>query len=89
MSSFSSRSAPEYDEEFLKGSEPSARGSAFEGDDLYEQAKQVILNDRKTSTSYLQRRLGIGYNKAANIIEELEREGFLSAPNSKGAREIL
>ena len=84
-----SQGAPEYDEEFLKGSEPSARGSAFEGDDLYEQAKQVILNDRKTSTSYLQRRLGIGYNKAANIIEELEREGFLSAPNSKGAREIL
>lgn len=84
-----SQGAPEYDEEFLKGNEPSARNSAFEGDDLYEQAKQVILNDRKTSTSYLQRRLGIGYNKAANIIEELEREGFLSAPNSKGVREIL
>ncbi|MDE7217373.1 MAG: DNA translocase FtsK, partial [Helicobacter sp.] len=84
-----SQGEPEYDEEFLKGSEPSARSSTFEGDDLYEQAKQVILNDRKTSTSYLQRRLGIGYNKAANIIEELEREGFLSAPNSKGAREIL
>lgn len=84
-----SQGAPEYDEEFLKGNEPSVRNSAFEGDDLYEQAKQVILSDRKTSTSYLQRRLGIGYNKAANIIEELEREGFLSAPNSKGVREIL
>ena len=56
--------------------------------DLIAEAKKIILQDRKTSGSHLQRRLSIGYNKAANIIEQLEREGFLSAPNAKGAREI-
>ncbi|RAX58050.1 hypothetical protein CCZ01_04135 [Helicobacter monodelphidis] len=83
---------PEYDEEFLKNSDSIAvnqRAGGIENDDLYSQAKQVILNDNKTSASYIQRRLNIGYNKAANIIEELEREGFLSAPNTKGVREIL
>ena len=43
----------------------------------------------KTSISYIQRRLGIGYNKAANIIEQMQVRGFLSEPNSKGVREIL
>lgn len=54
-----------------------------------EKAKNVIIQDRKTSVSYLQRRLAIGYNKAANIVEMLEKIGFLSAPNAKGVREIL
>lgn len=56
---------------------------------LVEEAKKIILQDGKTSISYIQRRLGIGYNKAADIVEKLEQIGFLSAPNSKGAREIL
>ncbi|MDE7235310.1 MAG: DNA translocase FtsK, partial [Helicobacter japonicus] len=60
----------------------------IEGGDLLTEAKNIILQDKKTSASYLQRRLSIGYNKAANIIEQLEREGFLSAPNTKGVREI-
>ncbi|WP_241993643.1 DNA translocase FtsK [Helicobacter sp. MIT 05-5293] len=63
--------------------------SSNESADLIVEAKAIILQDRKTSASYLQRRLSIGYNKAANIIEQLEREGFLSAPNTKGIREIL
>ena len=58
-------------------------------DPLYEQAKQVILVDKKTSISYLQRKLQIGYNRSARVIEQLEAEGILSAPNAKGIREIL
>lgn len=60
-----------------------------DGGDLIREAKNIILQDKKTSASYLQRRLSIGYNKAANIVEQLEKEGFLSAPNIKGIREIL
>lgn len=86
----------EYDENFLKdgsSNAPSATGAKFgesEGlDELFEQAKAVILEDKKTSISYLQRRLNIGYNRAANIIEQLSEAGVLSAPNAKGQREIL
>ncbi len=59
------------------------------GDELYDKAVQVVLRDKKVSTSYVQRRLQIGYNKAATLIERMEEEGLISAPNSKGRREIL
>ena len=59
------------------------------GDDLYDQAVQVVLRDKKVSTSYVQRRLQIGYNKAASLIEWMEREGLISAANATGKREIL
>ena len=59
------------------------------GDELYDKAVQIVLRDRKVSTSYIQRRLQIGYNKAATLIERMEAEGLISAPNSKGRREIL
>jgi len=49
----------------------------------------VVLRDRKASTSYIQRRLGIGYNRAASIIERMEQEGLISPPNHAGKREIL
>lgn len=81
-----------YDESFLsEGKDTSASGSSASGevDELFEQAKEVILSERKTSISYLQRRLTIGYNRAANIIEQLQNAGFLSEPNAKGQREIL
>lgn len=83
----------EYDEEFLVEekevlSPANVVSDLEDGSDL-ARAKEIILNDRKTSVSYLQRRMGIGFNKAANMIEQLEKEGFLSAPNAKGAREIL
>jgi len=58
-------------------------------DELFEKAKEIILKEKRTSISYLQRRLNIGYNRAANIIEQMERMGILSAPNGKGQREIL
>lgn len=82
-----------YDESFLsegKDTNAGLGGSASgEVDELFEQAKEVILSERKTSISYLQRRLTIGYNRAANIIEQLQNAGFLSEPNAKGQREIL
>ncbi len=57
--------------------------------DLYQQAVQVVTRDRKATTSYLQRRLQIGYNRAASLIERMEREGVIGQPNHAGKREIL
>ena len=57
--------------------------------DLYDRAVAIVLRDRKASTSYIQRRLSIGYNRAADIIERMEREGLVSAANSVGKRDIL
>ena len=56
---------------------------------LYKQALNIVLKERKCSISYIQRRLRIGYNKSANIVEQLENNGILSSPNSQGKREIL
>ena len=64
-------------------------GEGGSGDDLYDQAVQVVLRDKKVSTSYVQRRLGVGYNKAATLIERMEQEGVISGPNGQGKREIL
>jgi S-DNA-T family DNA segregation ATPase FtsK/SpoIIIE len=60
-----------------------------EGADLYQQAVQVVTRDRKASTSYIQRRLQIGYNRAASLIERMEKEGIVGQPNHSGKREIL
>ena len=85
-----------YDIEFLKdkgtslgNSSGSSNGELLELDELYEEAKEVVYTDRKTSISHIQRRLRIGYNRAANIVEQLEANGVLSAPNIKGDREII
>ncbi len=84
---------PEYDESYLVvgGAAAVANGGdiPIELDSLYEEAKMVVLNDQKTSISYLQRKLQIGYNRSANIIEQLEAKGVLSTPNAKGNREII
>ncbi|WP_455465972.1 DNA translocase FtsK 4TM domain-containing protein [Bartonella sp. B39] len=58
-------------------------------DDPYRQAVAIVLRDRKASTSYIQRRLGIGYNRAASLIERMEEEGIISPANHAGKREIL
>ncbi|MCU9847962.1 DNA translocase FtsK 4TM domain-containing protein [Defluviimonas sp. WL0024] len=65
-------------------------GGNTDGEDaLYDQAVQVVLRDRKVSTSYIQRKLGIGYNKAARLVEQMEEEGLVSPANHVGKREIL
>ena len=66
-----------------------AMGGVEEGADLYQQAVQVVMRDRKASTSYIQRRLQIGYNRAASLMERMEKEGIVGQPNHAGKREIL
>ncbi|OJU47953.1 MAG: cell division protein FtsK [Mesorhizobium sp. 61-13] len=64
-------------------------GNFDDSDDPYDQAVAVVLRDGKASTSYIQRRLGIGYNRAASIIERMEKEGVVGPANHAGKREIL
>ena len=64
-------------------------GESSDNDNYKQRAKEIMRQSGKTSISYLQRTLGVGFNKAAGIIESLEKEGFLSSPNSNGIREIL
>jgi len=86
----------DYDLQFLK-QKIDANSSKSSGnvddvgelDELFEEAKSIVLTDQKSSISYLQRKLRIGYNRAATIVEQLETTGVLSAPNIKGNREIL
>lgn len=84
-----------YDDRFLVedgasgGSGTGSGAVACELDELYEEAKEIVLSEQKTSISYLQRRLKIGYNRAATIIEQMEQMGVLSPMNAKGQRDIL
>src|SRR5688572_22500800 len=64
-------------------------GAAGDATDLYQQAVQIVMRDRKASTSYIQRRLQIGYNRAATLMERMEHEGVVGQPNHAGKREIL
>ncbi|TPI08390.1 DNA translocase FtsK [Helicobacter pylori] len=80
----------EYDKDFLlEESRMPLDTPNYQGDDILERAKAVILEKKITSTSFLQRQLKIGYNQAATITDELEAQGFLSPRNAKGNREIL
>src|SRR5574344_883550 len=90
----------QYDMNFIKDRATSSLSNSSNGatnlsdedivlDDLYEDAKEVIITDKKTSISYLQRRLKIGYNRAATIIEQLEKTGVISEVDARGNREIL
>ncbi|WP_420960691.1 DNA translocase FtsK 4TM domain-containing protein [Brucella sp. IR073] len=89
--------APEYldaitqedDEDGEGGGGPAGTSNLDDSDDPYDQAVAVVLRDKKASTSYIQRRLGIGYNRAASIIERMEREGIVGPANHAGKREIL
>jgi DNA segregation ATPase FtsK/SpoIIIE, S-DNA-T family len=90
--------APQYLEEVTVGDEEdedqavfdaTGMGQAGDATDLYQQAVQIVLRDRKASTSYIQRRLQIGYNRAASIMERMEQEGVVGQPNHAGKREIL
>jgi DNA segregation ATPase FtsK/SpoIIIE, S-DNA-T family len=89
---------PEYLEEVLEepesgaaaipGLEPVTSGDP-ESDPLYDQAVAIVLESRKASISYVQRRLKIGYNRAARMIEDMETAGLVSALQSNGNREVL
>ena len=72
-----------------EGGGSSDEGYAGSGDELYDKAVHIVMTDKKASTSYIQRRLAIGYNKAATLIERMENEGVISPANHAGKREIL
>ncbi len=91
-----SQGKPEYldaitveDEDSGGDGEASAYGESEESGDLYDRAVAIVLRDRKCSTSYVQRRLSVGYNKAASLVERMEKEGVVSAANHSGKRTIL
>lgn len=69
--------------------ESDSYGGDSGGDDMYKKALEIVVNDKKCSISYIQRKLQIGYNRAARIVEEMEEKGVLSPPNHTGKREIL
>jgi len=78
----------EEDEETMGGFDNSGEFGGS-GDELYDKAVNIVLQDKKASTSYIQRRLSIGYNRAATLIEKMEQEGVISPANHAGKREIL
>ncbi|MFD2052566.1 DNA translocase FtsK [Mesorhizobium calcicola] len=63
--------------------------AAEDNDSIYDEAVKVVVRDKKCSTSYIQRRLGVGYNRAASLVERMEKEGLVGAPNHVGKREII
>ena len=88
--------APQYDAAVTHDpEEENENGSLFDEDEsdadreMYEQAKEFVIRDGKASTSYVQRRLKIGYNRAARIIEKMEQEGIVGPANHVGKREVL
>ncbi|MGE5478423.1 MAG: DNA translocase FtsK, partial [Bacteroidales bacterium] len=64
-------------------------GGGSSGDDLYDQAVALVAREGKASTSFIQRHLQIGYNRAARLIERMETEGVVGKPNHVGKREVL
>ncbi|MEM1287420.1 MAG: DNA translocase FtsK [Pseudomonadota bacterium] len=95
-----SQGVPEYlhditeeadDEDEDLAGDPTAKSIAklSKSDDPYDQAIAIVMRDRKASTSYIQRRLGIGYNRAASLIERMEKEGLIGPANHAGKREVL
>ncbi len=89
-----SQRKPMYDESFLMEVGAKSGGvedefRAGELDEMYDEAKNIVLSERKSSISHIQKRLQIGYNRAAKIVEQLETMGVLSQVNSKGNRDIL
>ncbi len=92
------QAAPEYLEEITEDDGEDGGGAGMFGDlsdganaegDLYDKAVAVVARDRKATTSYIQRRLQIGYNRAATLMERMEEEGVISAPNHAGKREVF
>jgi len=90
---------PDYIDGVLEAQTDAEGGSGSEGegdasaggetDPLYDQAVAIVLQDRKASISYVQRKLKIGYNRAARLLEDMERAGLVSALTSSGQRDIL
>jgi DNA segregation ATPase FtsK/SpoIIIE, S-DNA-T family len=78
-----------FDSDFLQNSQMTPNAGKPSGDELYDRAVAIVARDQKASTSYIQRQLQIGYNRAANIIDKMEREGVVGSANHVGKREVL
>jgi len=99
VSFLKAQGGPEYLEDVIQDEDAEGPGGddavfdkselADAGGDLYDQAVAIVLRDRKASTSYIQRRLQVGYNKAASLMERMENEGIVGPANHAGKREIL
>ena len=87
LSSITEEEAPEEDADPAPAGAPITMDEEEAGD-YYDRAVAIVLRDRKVSTSYIQRRLSVGYNKAASLVERMEKEGVVGAPNHTGKREI-
>jgi S-DNA-T family DNA segregation ATPase FtsK/SpoIIIE len=77
------------DSDFASGGIADMIGGGNGGDELYDKAVQLVISEGKASTSFVQRHLSIGYNRAAKIIEQMEKEGVISEANHVGKRDIL
>jgi len=85
--------APDYNEEIfnnaINGDRGGKHGSGSSSDELYDEAYEIVVSSKKASTSYLQRRLSIGYGRAAKILDELEANGVIGSLNGSKGREVL
>ena len=77
------------DEEILEAGPGGGNGGGEGGDALYDQAVALVCRERKASTSFVQRHLKIGYNRAARLVEEMESQGVIGPANHVGKREVL
>ena len=73
----------------MPGEKPAGGGTSEEVDALYDEAVAIVTQTRKASISYVQRRLKIGYNRSARMIEQMESDGVVSMMQSNGSREVL
>jgi S-DNA-T family DNA segregation ATPase FtsK/SpoIIIE len=84
---------PNYRDDILEDTggfdDAAPKGNGDKNGDIYGQAVEIVLKDRKPTASYLQRRLNIGYNRAASLIERMEEDGIVGAAGRTGRREIL
>ena len=89
-----SQGTPDYvsnvcDESSDLGMDTGSSGAGEEGDEMYRKAVAIVRSERKDSTSFIQRRLQIGYNRAARLIEQMEAANIVSSANHVGKREVL
>lgn len=93
VASLKAQGEPEYYEDittsFDDDDDRSSVFSANSGDELFDKAVEIVARDRKVSTSYLQRQLKVGYNRAADLVDRMEREGMISSADHVGKRQIL
>ena len=85
----SQQGKPEYHSEIQAAQNGQTQGVSGEKDEIFEEAKHIVLTERKASTSFLQRRLSLGYSRAARVVDQLEAAGVIGPQDGAKPREIL